>query len=294
MQRFKLSFLAPIGLAAVVVSQLALAKAPVWEVSKGDDRLFLGGTIHVLSPDDYPLPRAFDRAYEQSDTLVFETDIAAMSDPTVQLKLMSVMTYADGTTLESVLSPDVFKKLKAFLGARQVSIDPLAHFTPAGLSLTLTVLELQRLGLGTTAGVDEYFDVRGKRDGKQIESLETIEEQISFIDGMNRADPDKVVLSSLADMENLAGMWGEMLSAWREGDVNTLEELGDESLRDEFPEMAKLLLDRRNDNWMREIPKMLEDDDVEFVLVGALHMVGDTGLIQQLKEAGFKVEQITE
>jgi uncharacterized protein YbaP (TraB family) len=268
------------------------AKSPVWEVSNDTTRIYVGGTIHVLSAGDYPLPSAFETAYKQSDTLVFETDISAVNRPDVQARFQNVMMFQDGRTLKKALKEETYVALDSFLRARGMAIASFERLTPAGISLTLTLLELQRLGLAGTAGVDAFFDLRGKQDGKPIEELESIDEQIAFINSFNQADPDDLVLSTLKDTENLNEMWGAMLSAWRAGDLMALEQIGDESLRQDYPEIATLLLDQRNENWMREIPAMLEDADVEFVLVGALHLVGEKGLLNQLSERGFTVTQL--
>jgi len=58
-----------------------LAETSLWRVSNGTNALFIGGTVHVLSKTDYPLPAAFDAAYKESSKLVFETDIGASENP---------------------------------------------------------------------------------------------------------------------------------------------------------------------------------------------------------------------
>ena len=57
------------------------AESPVWKVSHGDNHLYLGGTIHLLGKDDYPLPPAFEKAYQDSSKLVFEADIQKFQSP---------------------------------------------------------------------------------------------------------------------------------------------------------------------------------------------------------------------
>jgi len=52
-------------LATAVISPLQ-ADTSVWKVSKGNRHLYLGGTIHVLSKNDYPLQASFEKAYHLS------------------------------------------------------------------------------------------------------------------------------------------------------------------------------------------------------------------------------------
>ncbi|HIF75084.1 MAG TPA: hypothetical protein EYG31_11430 [Porticoccaceae bacterium] len=60
----------------------------------------------------------------------------------------------------------------------------------------------------------------------------------------------------------------------------------------EAPELYASLLRGRNLNWIPQIDKMLADEDVEFVLVGAAHLVGNDGLLELLKARGYKVSQL--
>ncbi len=271
------------------------AKSAVWKVSDGDNSeqvLYLGGTIHVLSEKDYPLPPAFEKAYEAAQTLVFETDIAAVEDPAFQIKMLEILTYQDGQKLSENLSEETLSQLNAFLEERGIPVANFERFTPVGLSLTLTVLELQRLGLGVTGGVDQFFSQRAQHDGKAAEGLETIEEQLGFIQSLEQADPDSIVQSTMNDAAGLNELWAGMLDAWRTGDMESLEELALEPMEREFPKVADLLIDNRNQAWLKEIPAMMADDDIEFILVGALHMVGEQGLVNQLRKTGYTVEQL--
>ena len=275
-----------------ITPQSVIAKGPVWKVSKGDNYLYLGGTIHVLSQNDYPLPPQFEVAYTDAETLVFETDINAMSDPVVQMQILQVMMYQDKRSLRDELSADTLKQLDEYLQAREIPANNFDRFTPAGVSMTLSLIELQRLGLGVTSGVDQFFSLRGKNDGKALEGLETIEEQISFINSMNSADGDKMLQSTLRDLGDLSAMWKSMVAAWREGDMLALEALGLDSMERDYPNISKVLLDDRNDRWMQAFPDMLTDNDIEFVLVGSLHMAGEKGLLAQLRAAGYTVNQL--
>ena len=74
-------------------------------------------------------------------------------------------------TLSSVLSPKVYKELEAFLGARQIPISHFEKYQPWGLSIILTVMEYQRLGMVSELGVDQHFNDKGKLDKKTFGSL---------------------------------------------------------------------------------------------------------------------------
>ena len=57
------------------------------------------------------------------------------------------------------------------------------------------------------------------------------------------------------------------------------------------PEEMKILLDDRNNNWMQQLPALMNEQPI-FVAVGALHLVGKTGLVNQLKAQGYTVTPV--
>ena len=84
----------------------AAADSPVWKITRGDRHLFIGGTVHVLSQDDYPLPKAFETAYGASSVIVFEADIRELQAPEFQKALLARAVYPEGTTLMDFLTDD--------------------------------------------------------------------------------------------------------------------------------------------------------------------------------------------
>ena len=75
-------------IALLQVAPGAWADAPVWRVTDGESTVYLGGTVHLLRPEDYPLPEEFDQAYEGSSEVFFETDISSMNDLSVQAQML--------------------------------------------------------------------------------------------------------------------------------------------------------------------------------------------------------------
>jgi uncharacterized protein len=267
------------------------AESSVWEISKNGQRLFLGGTIHMLSDSDYPLPAAYDHAYQKSAVVVLETDAQAMQQPQFQQKMMAAMMYQDGRNLKQVLSEDTFKALSQHMTARGIPLDQMLLFKPGMISMTLSVVELQRLGQ-TAKGVDHFFGARAKQDGKSLGQLETIEQQITFLATMGKGREDDMIMYTLRDLADLPTILSEMKTAWRAGDMAALEKSSLEEMQEAFPEIYKTLLVDRNNDWMPQIEALLASEPVEFVLVGSLHLAGDDGVLQQLRSRGYQIKQM--
>lgn len=269
----------------------AQADSPVWQIERNGNLTFLGGTFHVLTEADYPLPTAFDKAYQQSTKVIFETDIEKMESPEFQQNMLRELSYSDGRNLQQVLRPETYLALKDYFAARGIPIDSVVNYKPGLVATLMTVIELQRLGL-VGEGVDTYFSVKTATDQKRRGQLESVEDQIQFIANMGAGKEDELLAFNLEDMERLPGLWKSMKDSWRSGDMPKLYQDTGASLKNDFPEVYQSLLVERNDAWMPQIEALLETTEIEFVLVGALHLAGEDGLLSRLAARGYSVRQL--
>jgi len=268
----------------------AYAESPLWKVSKGNDHLYIGGTVHVLGYRDYPLPKEFDEVYKQSEMLVFETDINEMQSPKNQALMASKMIYQDGSKLEQHLKSSTYKALEQYLKPLGIPVITFEDYRPGMVSIMLTMMELRRLGI-MGAGVDQFYNNKAVNDKKNIGKLETIEEQISFLEKMGEGDPDEFILYTLREMKNMEEMFKSLKQAWRIGDNRKLAELALDPLK-EFPETYQMLVVKRNKAWVPQIEAMLKTKEIEMVLVGALHLVGEESVLKQLEALGYKIKNL--
>ena len=273
----------------LLVSQVH-AETSVWKISNDGKQLFIGGTIHVLSEDDYPLPVEFEQAYEQSEIIVFETDMQNLDSPEVQQAMINAVTYKDDRNLQQDLSEETYQLLGSYLTNLGIPETALNSFKPGMVAVTITVIELQRLGI-SAEGVDAYFSGKAVTDDKALGQLETIEEQISFIAAMGEGKEDELILSTLKDVEQLSGMMEGIVVSWRSGNTEDLEKLFISELKQEFPKIYLDLIVKRNNAWFPQIEKMASNDTVEFILVGAAHLVGQDGILARFSAKGYTVEK---
>ncbi|WP_214000185.1 TraB/GumN family protein [Arsukibacterium sp.] len=269
----------------------SLSAASVWKVSKGEQHFYLAGTVHLLSKSDYPLPAAYDTAFNASTHLLFETDLNVLTSPAGLTKMMQQNTYSDGKTLEQVLSPAVYQQLKTYATERNVPIAAISQFKPGFAAMMLASVEMQRLGTAET-GVDMHYMQLGQQQNKSIAGLETIDEHLAVLDGMNQLDPDLTISSTLDDMHKVADQLAEMKQAWRSGDATKLEQLFIGDLK-EVPQLYDILLVKRNHAWLPQL-QALSSNETTLVLVGALHLAGEDGLLQLLQQQGYSLSQLTE
>ena len=268
---------------------LACAETSLWRISKGKNELIIGGTIHLLSKSDYPLPDEFEQAFREVDLLVLEADLAELSKPKAQAQLLQNLMYTDGSTLKSKIKPKTYKALVHYCVATNLSIKAMQTMKPSMVVLTLTMAELKKLGLAD-AGVDQFFLEKAQAQGKKIMGLETAETQIKTLVNLGKGRENELILSTIKELKKTPEFMAEMKKAWRTGDLAGLEQVGLKKMQAEFPELNKSLLTNRNNAWLPKIKALLATPERELILVGALHLVGDEGVLAQLKKQGFVVE----
>ena len=107
---------------------------------------------------------------------------------------------------------------------------------------------------------------------------------------MNRkCDIQLVKINITKEKDELKNLMSIMNNAYVSEKMDELQQL---MYRNDYrPEEMKMLLDDRNDNWMATLPKLMKEQ-ATFVAVGALHLFGQKGLIQQLKEQGYTVRPV--
>lgn len=281
----------PFAMAAMVSSYSALADTSMWKVSKGNDFIYLGGTVHLLPPSAFPLPEEFDIAYKAADTLVFEAKTPEPGDSQAQIRMMQAFSYADGKRLSKVLSPEVYAKLDAYFKTVGVPLANLDGFKPAFVMLTMLQIEMKKAQLNGE-GVDAHYMARAKKDNKTTQYLETLDEQIALLAGMGETDPDQFIQLQLEQVKDYKSYFNQLVAAWRAGDLTALKTLVvDETIKFD-PKMYDDVFTKRNNNWQPKIERMFGNKERELVLVGAGHMAGPDGVLALLEKAGYKIEKM--
>jgi hypothetical protein len=281
----------PFAMAAMLSSYSALADTSMWKVSKGNDFIYLGGTVHLLPPSAFPLPEEFDVAYKAADTLVFEAKTPEPGDNQAQIRMMQAFSYADGKRLSKVLSPEVYANLDAYFKTVGVPLANLDGFKPAFVMLTMLQIEMKKAQLNGE-GVDAHYMARAKKDNKTTLYLETLDEQIALLAGMGETDPDQFIKLQLEQVKDYKSYFNQLVAAWRAGDLAALKTLVvDETIKFD-PKMYDDVFTKRNNNWQPKIERMFGNKQRELVLVGAGHMAGPDGVLALLERAGYKIEKM--
>ena len=280
-----------IAVFAFVEPSRAQTRNFIWKASRGPSVVYLVGSVHLLSKDYYPLSPALDKAFAECDLLVEELHLGQMAAVESQMTILMRGLLPSGQTLDKVVSAETFALVTERVKALGMPVEPLKRFKPWALSLTLLGLEWQAAGFDAALGLDKHFYDQAVAAGKSVQGLETIEFQISRFDELSMEEQDRMLASTLRELETEKAAVTTLANAWKAGDAPTVERIVLQELRKE-PKMYQRLLVERNRDWMPKIEALFTRKSPTFVVVGAAHLVGADGLLSMLKAKGYTVEQL--
>jgi uncharacterized protein YbaP (TraB family) len=82
-----------------------------------------------------------------------------------------------------------------------------------------------------------------------------------------------------------------MTAAWERGDLESLEAAVINDTREQYPELYNVIFVQRNNAWMDVLVQEMNGAGVDFVAVGAGHLLGSDGLVEQFRARGYTVER---
>jgi uncharacterized protein len=280
-------------LAALLAASLLVARAEgatgcVWKVSRaGGGTVFLGGSIHALRSTDYPLPPAYNRAFEASDRLAFEVEPKVLSGSGEAL--VKAGKYPKGDSLKNHVDPRTYDYVRRVFALMKIPEEKFSRYRPWLLVLMLD--SPSGRGFSDDLGVDEFLAKRAATNSKPAIGLESWREHATVFSGLTDRQSEALLLLSFIPQANGSGETARIMSAWRQGDVDALARSTRDSFRD-FPFFGERLLGARNRNWLPKVEGFAQSGKTYFVVVGAAHLGGTDGLLALLRAHGYQVEQL--
>jgi len=265
----------------------------LWEVHGASNSVYLLGSIHLLRKQDYPLPAVLDAAYQDAEVLVMEVDMDDFDPLAAGSAFNRYGVLHDDRTLADLMGTELYAEAERAAAAVDIPLDMLQKTEPWYAAMTIEVMMLSRIGFDPSLGVEMQLAARAKNDGKPINGLETVEQQVRMLDSLSLPAQRELLLSTLQESARIAGMMDKIIAAWRHGDVDFLAGI----LLDELAmhdELNKAIVTDRNQRWVRQISDLTNGEDDYLVIVGALHLVGESGVPRQLQRLGFDVRQLSE
>ena len=253
-----------------------------WSVQKNDQPAgYLLGTIHSEDPRVLDFSAAFLEDLKANDVFAMEL---VLDVHTLQ-RLTEYMHYPPGQGLESVIGIERFQSLEAVLADYQVPEGQVSRMKPWAAMMTLSTPPPD-----TGFFMDLSLSLRAAGNGLKVVGLETLEQQLSFLENMPLPMQLSLLDQAIAEAGHVAVVHKQMVDAYLENDLVALQSLSDEQLQaveksasDYFIESG---IHARNHRMAESLLLQLESKRV-FVAVGALHLPGEQGLLNILRQHGY-------
>ena len=287
-----ITFLA--GILALISSYSSVAeqkagpkdKSLLWRITgkKLTKPSYLFGTIHLICPGDYLWTDQMKESFAKSDKVCFEMNL---NDPSGMMQVTAGMLDTTGKTLEDYFTAEQYKILKEYVkDSLGMDIGMISKMKPVMLESIITTSG------GTCEEPVSYEERLMKQalgDNKEIQGLETAQEQLNVLAGI---PTDSVIKSVMEEIQNHTGSdteYQQIIAAYKKQDLPAIYSLL-MSAKDMAGDMG-MFLDDRNKKWISRMSDKMLVSSV-FFAVGAGHLWGSNGVISLLRKNGYVVEPI--
>ena len=270
----------------LVSSAFAGEQGLLWHITgKGVDS-YLFGTMHSEDPRVTKLPVEVDRRFKAADTVVLEVALDAQTEMTAAMQMMlpaesslttlvgdALSTQAKQAMLSRGVAPEVTERLQVWA--------------------TVLVLSMPRPQTGQV--LDKLLYERALASGKQFKPLESADEQIGIFTALSIDEQRMLLRNVLEEYQSYPVLFERMTEAYLSRDLALLVRISDENPMTSDPALQQKvmtsLLEHRNRRMVTRMQPMLKEGKA-FIAVGALHLPGDEGLINLLRQQGYTVGSV--
>jgi uncharacterized protein len=286
-----------VSMAVIAACASAKPSTPaIWRVSDADNSLYLLGSFHALKPSDYPLSQTVLDAYADAELLVFEIAPEQLQSPDLANIMLQSATLPATQSLQGML-PE-----KTWLSLQQWQKDnpdkPLAslqRLKPWYAALIIANTQSKSQGFEPELGLDQHFMSQAKSVRKPSIGLEQMQQQIDLFNTMKPAAQLELLQEALQETgKPRNGDLEQLRALWKSGDARKLESITVTKMQREYPELYQSINVQRNQAWLPQLRRLLDEEREKdaMVVVGALHLLGPDGLVQQLQSKGYTVERL--
>jgi uncharacterized protein YbaP (TraB family) len=248
----------------------------------------------MLKASDYPVAPSVDAVFQDASQLYFELSPQELSDPALGAKLTQVGVRNDGKTLQQSVSTKTWRKLQAYATKNNIEVANFQTAKPWFAGLVLTVMSIQKNGFDPALGLDQHLMGRAAKAGKPTQGLETFDFQMALFNELSPKGQDQFLEEALDTGGRIKAEMQTLHTAWRKADEKKLYQDMALKMRRDYPELYESMNRGRNKAWLPKLEALLKDNQKDniLVVVGALHLLGDDGVVKMLADKGYKVERI--
>lgn len=265
---------------------------------------YIIGTYHLADVKFADSIPGLKEALEETGQVYGELRMEDMLNTDSLMKMQSAVMMPEGKKLTDLFTADQMKRLNAFMteliGAdmnNPIVAQQMNGLTPMTLVTQFQILMCMKNGstFDPTNSFDDYFQKQAAAAGKSVKGFETVDFQVRTLFQSVSLERQAEILMCLVDnKDTYSGITSDMIKAFYAQDLVSLKKVLDRESEIEggsTPEEEEMMIYGRNDNWMKLMPVIMASKPT-FFAVGAAHLVGDRGVLAQLRNAGYTVKGV--
>lgn len=262
----------------------------LWEISGNGLKTpsYLFGTYHLVGKSFIDSLGYIEPKFRACKAVVGE----AIIDSATSSKVMPMLTLK-GTSLDKVYTPAEYKLLSdTFSKVLHANINFYKAFKPAALEVFVTIMIAPQTITANNPGMDAYFQSEGRKLNDKVIGLETAEFQMEVLLNGDLQEQKKHLLYVVKHINKERADMQKLYAFYKQQNLQKLDDLMNEDDGYTQEEKDRLVKDR-NLKWIGELPAIMAKD-ASFIVVGSGHLVGEYGLINQLRLKGYTVTAVRE
>lgn len=297
----------------------------LWRADNGRGNvLYLLGSIHTDRNNLYPFHKQLRDVILNAEQVSFELDF---NDTDQLLEFAAMQTYPAGDSLASHISPALYQAVVQAAAQLGMDEDTVSQYKPWALANSFSSLAtLDETSSENAMAIDLYVNAKAVNAGIGIGAVETYAFQGQIFDTLSPEyqeqylagglllilDPDSI---SQETRDALTQVLGEeafqpetqeaiqaqldqisaMMDSWKARDAAKFDAVYDkDAILDSEDELNRKLFTGRDPGMIQYAADYLSQSGSHtgLLVVGAGHMVGDTGVVQGLRDLGYTVELV--
>lgn len=261
--------------------------ALLWEVKSKDGKSssYLYGTMHLMDAKLFYFPKKLEKLLLKSDVLCME--IANVNDPDLSpdALFMTDESLSDYFNIEQMDSLFRWAEKALLMNKEQF----LTNFNKAKPFLLMQFL-LQSSLPENSKSYEKEFENLAIKNKISISGLESVTEQLNLFTSFSKNEQTEMVMSSLRDEAEAKSSFEQMQQIYLTQNLDNLYSFMKKE-SDSPIANSRVFLENRNQNWIPQMEKMMENKSV-FFAVGAAHLAGPEGVIELLIKKGYTLTPI--
>ncbi len=281
----------------LIAGLTAMQAQLLWKVSgnKLKHTSYIFGTHHLIPISFLDSVPGLYKAFNSCDEVVGEMVLNSV-DATAKIQQAALLP--NHIQIKDLLSDSDYLMVdKELQSVMKLSLKDVSIMNPA-LILNLYEIAIYKKATGYSDDTqsDSYFQLVANEKDKKVIGLETVDQQIKALFGNGSLERlAEILVQTIRNKDSIVSEMLNMNKLYKSGKINELMELSQHkgNVVDMTEEEYANLVNKRNSDWLLKLPDMFKTSSC-FVAVGALHLGGKEGLIEGLKQEGYKVTPVEE